>query len=152
MTTANFDETPPPAGFRRPADYYSSPPPQRLLPKWATFGCGGLSAAAMLLIFGGGWWMATGGITQFMDLMFGLTMGEMRGMYTADVTPAHKETFEKEIDTLRDNLRSGRINVGVLNPVLQAMQKTTKDEKLNPAEIDQIVTAARKASATSKKK
>jgi hypothetical protein len=159
MTTANFIETPPaepqpkPAsGFRRPADYYSTPPPARALPTWVSFGCGGLSALIVVIVFAGGSYLASGGFIDLMDMMFGMTMGEMRGMYTADVSAAQKAELEQEIKSMREHLRDHQISVASIQPLLKTMQKATSDEKLHANEVGQIVAAVRKVNAAAKKK
>lgn len=134
----------------RPADYYSSATPAPVLPRWAPFGCGAASVLVLIVVFAGGAFLAGGGFTDFMDLVFGMTMGEMRGMYAAEVTDAQKRDLEREIETLREHLRNERIAAGALDPVLQAMRRATSDEKLAPAEVDKIVSAARKVNATAK--
>ena len=158
MATTNFAETPPTeqqlkpqSGFRKPADYYSSPPGPRALPRWVPLGCGGLSLLILVVIFAGGAWAASGGFIQMMDLMFGMTMGEMRGMVQPDVTAAQKKALEDEIKTMREHLRAERISVQSLQPLLQTIQKTTADEKLKSDEVETIVTATRKVNATAKK-
>jgi hypothetical protein len=159
MTTANFVETPPtetapqPApSSRRPADYYSSPPGTRIFPQWVPFGCGGASVLVLLIVFLGGSYLAGGGFTDLMDMMFGMTMGEMRGMYQADVQPAHKEQLEAEIKTMREHLRTERISVQSLQPLLQTMQKATADEKLTADEVGKILTATRRVNSSAKPK
>lgn len=141
---------PPPSGFRRPADYYSSPPNPRLFPRWVPFGCGGLAILVLLFVFAGGAWLSGGGFIDMMDLMFGMTMGEMRGMYQKDVTAAQKEQLDTEIKTMREHLRAQRINVQSLQPLLQTMQKATADEKLNADEVGKIVSATKKVNASAK--
>jgi hypothetical protein len=135
----------------RPADYYSSAAPERVLPEWATYGCGAAAVVALLVLFAGGAFLARGGFTQLMDMVFGMTMGEMRGMYTPEVTAAQKKGLESEIETLRKNLREEKVSVQRLQPVLEAIRKTTGDKKLDAKEAEHIVAAAKKANATAKK-
>lgn len=157
MTTANFVETTPAepqpkpqSGFRRPADYYSSPPGPRALPRWVPLGCGGLSIVILLGIFAGGAWAARGGFVAMMDLALGMTMGEMRGMYQADVAAEQKKALEDEMATMREHLRTERISVQSIQPLLQTVQKTTADEKLKADEVETIVRATRQVNATAK--
>lgn len=157
LMATDFVETPPtepqpptPSGFRRPADYYSSPPGPRVLPAWVPMGCGGVSILIIAIVFGGGAWLAGGGFTEMMDMMFGMTMGEMRGMYQADVSAGQKEELEAGIKTMREHLRHERISVQSIQPLLQTMQKATRDEKLQANEVGQIISAVRKVNATAK--
>ncbi|HEX2120134.1 MAG TPA: hypothetical protein VHL59_00700 [Thermoanaerobaculia bacterium] len=153
MTAENPLETSEIAAPRRvyrPADYYSSATPPPILPRWAPFGCGAASVVILIVVFAGGAFLAGGGFTDFMDLVFGMTMGEMRGMYAADVTDAQKKELEREIETLREHLRNERIAAGALDPVLQAMRRATADEKLARAEVEKIVAAARRINSAAK--
>jgi hypothetical protein len=159
MTMESFVETPPAApqpqpasGLRRPADYYSAPPAPRALPRWVPYGCGGVSLLILILVFAGGAFLARGGFTDLMDMMFGMTMGEMRGMYAADVSAGQKAELEAEIKTMREHLRAGKVNMSTLQPLLKTMQKATADEKLNANEVGQIVAAAKKVNGGAVKK
>jgi len=131
----------------RPCDYYSSASPERVLPAWAPYGCGGAALLILILVFAGGAFLARGGFTQVMDLVFGMTMGEMRGMYTADVTPAQKKQLEDEIALMRKNLREEKISVQSLQPVLKTIQKGTGDQKLSGKELEEIVAVTKKVNA-----
>jgi hypothetical protein len=135
----------------RPADYYSGPSPAAVLPRGVTFGCGAASIAALLLLAGGGMWLSSGGLVDFMDLTFGMSMGEVRGAFTPDVTAAQKKELEESIEALRENLRNRKVPVGNLNPVLQTMQKGIRDKKMQPAEVEALTAAARKANQPPKR-
>lgn len=128
----------------RPADYYSGPSPVAVLPRGVTFGCGAASIAALILLAGAGAWMASGGIVDVMDLTFGMSMGEVRGMYTPDVTAEQKKALEEAVESLRENVRTRKVPVAGLNPVLQTMQKGIADKKMSPAEVEALTAAARK--------
>ncbi len=134
----------------RPADYYSGPSPAAVLPRGVTFGCGAASVVALILLSGAGAWMASGGIVDFMDLVFGMSLGEVRGMYTAEVTPAQKKAMEDAVETLRTNLRSGKVPVSSLDPVLKTMRNGIADKKMKPDEVEALTAAARKAGQTEK--
>lgn len=131
--------------FLWPADYYSGPAPRAVLPRGVTYGCGAVSLVALLLIFAGGVFMASGGLVQFMDLALGMSMGEVRGMYTADVTPAQKKELETAMETLRKGIREEKISVAKLDPVLQSMRRGIADQKMQPSEVDTVTAAARMA-------
>ena len=136
--------------WRRPADYYSSGAPERVLPQWAPYGCGGAALLVLILVFVGGAYASRGGLAQFMDLAFGLTMSEMRGMYTKDVTAEQKAALEREVAAMRKNLREETISVQTIEPVLQVIRKASADEKISRSEIDVIVAAVKKVNEGSK--
>jgi|SRR6185436_6574779 len=132
----------------RPCDYYSSASPERVLPAWAPYGCGAAAVLILILVFAGGAFLSRGGFAQAMDLVFGMTMGEMRGMYTAEVTPAQKKALEEEIETMRRLLREEKISVQSLQPVLKTIQKGTGDQKLSAHEVESIVAVTKKVNGS----
>jgi hypothetical protein len=135
----------------RPADYYSGPSPERVLPQWASFGCGAASALILVLVFAGGAYLAHGGFTELMDMVFSMTMGELRGMYTKDVTAPQKKSFDDEIETLRANMRNEKITVQSIQPLLKDIQKVSADKKVDAHEVGQLLAEAKKINARAKK-
>jgi hypothetical protein len=129
----------------KPCEYYASPSPERVLPEWATYGCGALAVVALVVVFAGGAYMAGGGFLDLMDLTLGMTMGELRGMYASDVTPALKSSLETEMTTMRKLLREQKIGVPAIQPVLETIRKTSGDKKLSRAEVERIIAAVKKA-------
>lgn len=140
-------ETTVPGRFLWPAEYYSGPSPRAVLPRPAIFGCGGASLVALMALFAGGAFLSSGGLVGAMDLVFGMTMGEVRGMYTAEVTAAQKKELETAVEALRASLREEKIPVAALDPVLQTMRKAVADEKMQPDEVEAVTAAALKAVA-----
>lgn len=158
MEMTDFDTTPspaapapvPPGRSWRPADYYSAPPRPASLPRWLTFGCGGLAVLALLILFIGGALLSTSAINQFMDMALGMTLGEVRGMYAADLPAAQKKAFEDEVERTREGLRTGAVSVRNLDPLMQSIRAASADEKIELAELEQMHTAAKKINATAK--
>jgi len=136
----------------RPSDYYSSASPQRVLPAWVSFGCGAASLLILIVVFAGGAFLAGGGLAQVMDWTFGATMGELRGMYTPEVSAAQKQSLDIEIETMRRNLREEKISVQSVNPVLQAIRRATGDQKVDAKELDSLIAATKKVNAGAGKK
>ncbi|MEA2462515.1 MAG: hypothetical protein QOJ98_262, partial [Acidobacteriota bacterium] len=95
--------------FVWPADYYSSATPAPVLPSALAYGCGAASLLVLLIIFVGGAFVSGSGLSNFMDMALGMSLGEMRGMYAAEVTPARKQSLEAEIETMRTGLRGGKV-------------------------------------------
>jgi hypothetical protein len=135
----------------RPADYYSGPSPERVLPRWASLGCGAASVLILVLVFAGGTYLAHGGFTELMDLVFSMTMGELRGMYTKDVTAPQKKSLDDEIETLRANMRNEKITVQSIQPLLKDIQKVSADKKVDAHEVEQLLAEAKKVNARAKK-
>jgi hypothetical protein len=145
--------TPEPVSARRflwPSEYYATETPKAVLAPWATYGCGIGAVVVLIAVFAGGAWLAGGGFLQVLDLSFGMTLGEMRGMYTPEVTPAQKQVLEETIDSLREHVRNGRVPVKNLQGLLQTMQKAMKDDKLSGAEVDSISRLANESLKVSK--
>jgi hypothetical protein len=129
--------------FVWPAEYYSGPSPRAVLPRGVTFGCGAAAVVALLIVFGGGIFLARGGMADFMDLALGMSMGDLRGMYTAEVTPAQKAALDESIESLRKGLREGKVSVARLDPVFQNMRQAIADKKMTPREVETLTIAAR---------
>lgn len=136
-------ESTPPRRFVWPAEYYSGPTPAAVLPRGVTFGCGAASLVALLLLFAGGAFMASGGIVDLMDLALGMSMGELRGMYAADVTPAQKKEVDDAIEQVRAGLRDKKVSVAQLQPMMETMRKAIADQKVTSAEAKTLADAAR---------
>ena len=159
MPSGNLDEpvtaTPPPAAappraFRFPCAYYSAPLAEvrPIFPKWVPAGCGIASAVIIVLLFAGGALISGPALSQFMDFVLGLSLGEMRGMYMPEVTARQKQHFDDEVKHLREGLRNNKVSVPNLQPFLKAMQTAISDGKVTPEEVDRLARAA--ADATSK--
>lgn len=138
-------ETVPPRRFVWPSEYYSGPTPAAILPRGVTFGCGIASLLTLVVVFGGGIFLAQGGIVDLMDMVFGMSMGDIRGMYAKDVTPAEKAELEASIEELRKGVRAQKVPVARLDPVLQTMRKAIADRKLDPPEVRELSAEARRA-------
>ena len=136
--------------FVWPCAYYSSAAPKAILPPWAAYGCGGVAVLVLVLVFAGGAYLSTGGFVDFMDLAVGMSVGEMKGMYAADVTADRKKSLDREIELMRKNLREETISVQSLQPFLEMLRKTTGDSKVNAAEAAKLEETAKKANATAK--
>ena len=134
-----------------PADYYASATPAPVLPSWAAFGCGAASIVVLILVFAGGAWLSRGGFTDFMDIALGMSLGEMRGMYAADVTDDQKKALDASVEQMREALRSGQISVASLQPFMQAMQKAVADRKVTPAEAQTLEESAERIYSLRKK-
>lgn len=155
MTTANFEETPPPEtpprGVRRPADYYSLPSPERVLPLWLSLGCGGLALVALIVIFAGSLFISSSGFGEFIDFTLGMSLGEMRGMYAKDISDAQKKQLETEVETMREHLRTERVATTKLQPFLQALSRSTRDGSVTAKEVQEITAEAARVNKTVRK-
>jgi hypothetical protein len=136
---------------RWPADYYSSPTPNAVLPSWLTLGCGIAGALALLLIFAGGYFASRGGMTQFMDFAIGMSITEMRGQYTPDVSAARKKSLDDEIARLRQNYREGKVALPAIQPFLEAIRDVSADGKVTGPEAARLEESTRKINAGAKR-
>jgi hypothetical protein len=134
--------------FVWPAEYYSGPTPAAVLPRGVTFGCGAAAVVVVILVFAGGAFLASGGLTQLMDLVLGMSMGDVRGMYTKDLTPAQKKDVDTAVEQLRAGIREGKVPVGQIQPFLESMRVVIADQKVTPDEARTLAASARKAVTT----
>lgn len=132
---------PPTPPFRRPADYYSTPTgdAKPLFPRWVPYGCGTAAIVVLIVVFVGGVFAVRGGMGTLLDMMFGSMDTEIGKMFTKDVTAPQKAGFEREMKTMRDAVRSNRLRVDRLQPLLKTMRDVTSDERVTPAETDQLI-------------
>jgi hypothetical protein len=138
-------------GFVWPADYYSSATPAPVLPSALAYGCGAASVVVLLIIFIGGAFVSGSGLASFMDMAIGMSLGEMRGMYAAEVTPARKQSLEAEIEKMRAGLRGGKVSIVALQPFMQNLQSAITDKKVTSQEAALLEESARKISASAKR-
>jgi hypothetical protein len=134
------------SGDRRPAwpaDYYSLPTPERVLPSWTIFGCGGAASLVLVLIFAGALLLTGERFAAFIDFTIGMSLGEMRAQFAADVTEERKKSLEAEIEVMRTNLREGRIGVPALKPFLESLRAASSDRKVTAQEAAQLEDVAR---------
>jgi len=71
-------------------------------------------------------------------------------MYASDVTNAQKQSLEREIETMRRNLREEKISVQKLQPLLQAIRKATSDERLDAREVEWLEAVTRNVNQSKK--
>src|SRR5688572_29670698 len=88
-----------------PSDYYSTPTPPAVFPSWVSYGCGAISLLILGVIFAGGAWLSSGGFIDAMDFTIGMSMGELRGMYTDGVTADRKKSLDASVAAMRKNFR-----------------------------------------------
>jgi len=138
-------------GFVWPADYYSSATPAPVLPRAVAYGCGAASLLVLLVIFVGGAFVSGRGLSNFMDMAIGMSLGEMRGMYAPEVTPDRKKTLEAEIEKMRAGLRNERVSIVHLQPFMQNLQSAIADRKVTAREAAVLEESARKISASAKR-
>jgi hypothetical protein len=138
-------------GFVWPADYYSSATPAPVFPRAVAYGCGAASLLVLLVIFVGGAFVSGRGLSNFMDMAIGMSLGEMRGMYAPEVTPARKKTLEAEIEKMRVGLRNEKVSIVHLQPFMQNLQGAIADRKVTAREAAVLEESARKISASAKR-
>jgi hypothetical protein len=129
--------------FPWPGEYYSAPTPDPLLPRAMAYGCGAGSLAVLIVVFVGGFFLSRGGFVSLMDMGIGMSVGEMRGMYADSVTESQRESLEAEIELMREEMRSGAIHPGAVQPFLETMRQATKDGTVEPGEAETLEKSAR---------
>ncbi|HVR39300.1 MAG TPA: hypothetical protein VMU84_09405 [Thermoanaerobaculia bacterium] len=144
MPTENFENA---SAFRLPADYYSTPP-VAFFPRWVPFGCGGVSLFALLVIFVLGIFFAGEGFPILLDFALVSSTDEIKAMYADDVTPREKVAFEEEMKTLRTNIKTGKVPVVRVQPILQTILLVGEDKQADKNEIATLTKLASKANGS----
>jgi hypothetical protein len=103
-----------------------------------TFGCGTAAIVVLIVVFLGGLFASSGGMGELLELMFGSTQTEIDKMFTKDVLPAQKAAFDREMKTMRDSVRQNRIPIERLQPLLRSLREITSDNRVTPAEAQQL--------------
>lgn len=122
----------------RPADYYAVPPAARRFPRWVSISCGIAAIVALAFMFAIGAFLRSGGLASFVALAIGQFQGELGKMVADDVAPESREKLDESLRALRERLTSGELEQGAVLPLLQEIQKVTRDEKVTAEEIDAL--------------
>jgi hypothetical protein len=133
--------------FVWPSDYYSSATPAPVIPRGVAYGCGGAALLALIVIFVLGAALSGGGFNRFLDMSLGMSLGEMRGMYAAEVTPQRKASLEAEIEKMRVSLRSEKVSVVNLQPFLEGLRSAVADDRVTAQEAMLLEESVRKINA-----
>ena len=132
--------------FRQPADYYSSPVEARpIFPRWVPIGCGTAAAVLVVILFIGGAVVSRGGLGPVMDFLLGMMQREMTAMYAPDVPAAERKALESELDGFRANIRTERVPLARLDPVMTSLREAISDNKLTTAEVEELRKKIREA-------
>ncbi len=118
---------------------------------WVPYGCGTAAIVTLLVVFGLGIAISRGGMGQLFDLMFATMQTEIDKRFTKDVKPADKTAFDAEMKAMRDSVRENRISVDRLQPVLRTLRDVVSDERVTPAETEQVTQEIREINRTAKK-
>ena len=139
----------PSGNFRLPAEYYCAPLAEvrPIFARWVPFGCGTVSAVILVLLFAAGAVFSGPRFGDLLDLFVGTSVGELRGMYTKDVTPPEKQQFDAEIERMRAGLRTGKIPVKNLQPFIKEMQNAIADKHVDGGELQRLTKAAQAVQA-----
>jgi len=141
VTVTPSEPQPPsrPLPFRLPADYYGASIEARpLFPRWVPIGCGAAAALLVVVLFIGGGLASRGGMGRIMDFLLGMMQNEMVTLYSPDVPPASRKALESEMDGLRANIRTERVPIPKLDPVMSALREAIADKKLTKAEVEDL--------------
>ena len=103
------------------------------------YGCGAAAIVVLIVVFVGGVFAVRGGMGRLLDMMFGSMQTEIDKMFTKEVSPAQKTAFQREMKTMRDAVRTNRLRVDRLQPLLRTMRDATADEHVTPAETNELI-------------
>jgi len=70
--------------------------------------------------------------------MFASMQGEIDKMFTPDVNAAQKAAFDAEMKKMRDSIRTNRLTLDRMQPLLRSMREVASDEHVTPAEAERL--------------
>ena len=85
------------------------------------------------------------------EFMLATMQGETDKMFTKDVKPADKKAFDTEMKSMREIVRQNRVPVERLQPLLRTLRDAVTDERVTPAETQQLIEQIREINRTAKK-
>jgi hypothetical protein len=108
-------------------------------------GCGSASVAFVVLLFAGGVWIQHGGLETVMDFALGMMQGEMAGMYDKDVPDREKQALSAAMASFRANIKTDKVPLLKVQPVMDAMQPAVADKHLSREEVRRLTETIRQA-------
>jgi hypothetical protein len=134
---------PNPLPFQRPAEYYAAPEPslRPMFPRWVPIGCGWISLVFVIVLFAAGTFAPKSG--SILDMLFGKIQDDLAQHFAKDVTPAQKASFAAEMKTMRDAAKNGKLKLDRTQTFLKLATELDGDEKVDQAEADKLIAAAR---------
>jgi hypothetical protein len=132
---------------RLPADYYSAPVSEirPVFPRWVPLGCGSASIVFLVLLFAAGGWIQQGGLEWLMDFALGMMQTEMEAMFDKDVTDADKHALSEAMTSFRANIKTDKVPLLKVSPVIEKISPATADKHLSHAEVTSLVETIRQA-------
>jgi hypothetical protein len=112
------------------------------LPKWVPYGCGIAAAVFLVFLFVGGSVLSGPMFGEALDFVIGMSLGEFRGMYGADVSAEAKQKFDTEVKSMREGLRAGKVAPANVQPFLRSMQDAIEDRKVTSEELEKLTETA----------
>ncbi len=147
---------PPPAAehwFRKPADYYSTPPeshPSRTMPKWVPLGCGGAGCLILVLMLAAAAFFGNEGAPRVLSWMFRTMETETMQMIAADVPVEKREELRQELKTLTGKIEQEEVGLVAVQSVLQELQAAIRDQTLTRDEVDALIGSLQKLNSASR--
>lgn len=126
--------------FRKPADYYTSPIDEsaRVFPRWVPFGCGSASIVLLIVLALVAVGVSKGAFGQLFEYVFAQMQGELDKMMTPDVTPPQKAGLDREMKTMRDAIRTNKLKIDRLQPLMRDIRDISADERVTSAEVQRL--------------
>jgi hypothetical protein len=76
-------------------------------------------------------------------IAFGQLNAEAERMFDDDVAPGARTAFRKSLLDVRDAIADGKLELPAALPMLQEMQKATRDKRLSPEEVEELTSSFR---------
>jgi hypothetical protein len=106
-----------------------------------------VSLVALGFMVAVGAFLRSGGLGKLVAISFGQLNAEARKMFDDEVDAASREEFSRALLAVRDGIAEGTIELSSALPVLQEMQKATRDGRLSATEVDGLAATFEKTLA-----
>jgi hypothetical protein len=82
--------------------------------------------------------------------MFSSIQGETDKLFTKDVKPEQKAAFDAEMKKMREAVRTNKLSLDRVQPLLRTLRDVSEDERITPQELDRLISEIRAVNRTIK--
>lgn len=90
------------------------------------------------MMFGVGMFLRSGGMGSIVALAIGEFQGGIERMAADDVTEDARESLKSSLKKIREGLISGTIDQAKVLPLLEEIQRVSKDKKISAEEVEAL--------------
>ena len=93
----------------------------------------------LVIMFAVGMFFRSGGLSSLVALAIGQAQTDMKGMIAEDVSADSVEKLDESLRAVRKRLTDGELDQSKVLPLLQEIQKVSKDRKVSGEEVDALL-------------